>query len=90
MRKSDIVDRVFSSLETKHTKKDIGEIFDACLLEIRKAVEAKDAVTIQKFGTFRWFKSKPRKAKNIEGEDIVIPEKESMKFKSSEAVFEGL
>jgi DNA-binding protein HU-beta len=88
MRKSELVNAVYDELEKEHTKQCVSDVVEKVFKTIREEVADGGYVAIRGFGTFRWFKSKPRKAVNIEGEDVIVPAKETMKFKASDSVFE--
>jgi len=65
------------------TKKEIGNIVDAIMEAIRKALSKGEKVTLVGFGTFRVLNRKARRGRNPQtGEELQIPAKKVPKFRA--------
>ncbi len=72
MNKSSMIDAI--AAKTKLTKKAVGEVLEAFMEEVMKAVSSGDSVTFTGFGTYKPVKRKARTGRNPQtGETIKIP-----------------
>jgi nucleoid DNA-binding protein len=65
----------------------VNQVFE----EIRKALAAGESVSISKFGNFFTYDAPPRKARNIQTEEVIeVPPKVRMKFRPSDTMRKSL
>lgn len=80
MTKKEIVKQVASNLNM--SQKDIQKVLEECLACMGDSLYKKESVILKDFGTFSIQRSKERSGRNpINGERIVIPAKDHVKFK---------
>ena len=71
------------------TKKEIGNIVDAIMEAIKKALSRGEKVTLVSFGTFQVIERKARRGRNPQtGEELQIPAKKVPKFRAGKALRE--
>ena len=86
MNKKDLIEEVAEVLESKA---QAGELIDAVLANIAKALKKNDTVPITGFGTFKMVERKARKGRNPRtGEVIDIKKKNVPKFVPSKTLLD--
>lgn len=89
MNKSDLINQVAASTGLSKTK--AGEAIDSILESMKNALSKGDKVTLVGFGSFTSTKRKARKGRNPKtGQEITIPEKNVVKFKSGSFLSESV
>ena len=87
MNKAELISEV--SEKVGITKKEIGNIVDATMEAIRKALSKGEKVTLVGFGTFQIIERKARRGRNPQtGEELQIPAKKVPKFRAGKALRE--
>ena len=85
MNKRELIDEV--SEKVGITKKEIGNIVDAIMEAIKKALSRGEKVTLFGFGTFQLIERKARRGRNPRtGEIIQIPAKRAVKFRAGKVL----
>lgn len=86
MTKKEIV-KVIADNHTEFTQKEVGEIIDAFLDEIKSEVSQGKKIAIPKFGSFESVERAARECKNPQtNERMTVPPCKIMKFKPSSSV----
>jgi len=87
MNKAELISEV--SEKVGITKKEIGNIVDAIMEAIKKALSRGEKVTLVGFGTFQVMERKARRGRNPQtGEEIQIPAKKVSKFRAGKGLRE--
>lgn len=89
MNKKELIESVASKAEL--TKKDANSVVDAVTKTIQEALVKGEKVRLTGFGTFEVHNRAARKGRNIKtGEEIEIPEKKAVVFKSGKPLKESV
>ena len=87
--KQELVKRI--AKQTDVTQKQVGEIFDATLTAIKEALQAGEEVRLVGFGSFTVKRTPAQTGINPDnGERIVIPVKESLRFYPGKELVEAV